>query len=170
MEPGVRLQERCPRRVVFFCCYGGSHTSVIQACLHLGLLPLDPRPSYKQLIHLPHFDKVVKSEIGTPMFMGYDSWGRAVYTLGLGRGRKHLNELLGGLLGEIGVNPDQAKFFDCLSTASFLTRVGGFVSRGLGLTFLGRPLVVYSVMAGWPRFCELHRKIRAELESWGGDC
>lgn len=168
-EPPQAHPADVSRKTVFFHCYGSSHTSVVEACLHLGLLPELPRPSYKQLMQLPHFDKVIKSEIGMPMFMGYDSQGRAVYTLGLGRGREPLRRLLKQLLLEIGIPGDRVRFFDCLGAAGLLTRIGGFLSRGLGLTWLGRPLVVYSVILNWEKFCELHRQIELQLGMWDGE-
>ncbi|HHV78178.1 MAG TPA: DUF3189 family protein [Firmicutes bacterium] len=157
-----------PREAIIFHCYGSAHTSVVQAALYLGLLSRDRPPLTEELNRIPHFDKVIKSDIGTPMFMGNDKRGRPVYVLGFGSGKGPLKRLLQEIIALLGIPQGNIRFFDSLSTAGFLTRLGGFLSRGIGLVWPGRPIVNYAIRRDWSRVCALSERISERLEAQDG--
>ncbi|HCX78095.1 MAG TPA: hypothetical protein DG577_01645, partial [Firmicutes bacterium] len=41
---------------MIYHCYGGAHSSVTAAAVHVGLLARDKTPSRLELVSLPYFD------------------------------------------------------------------------------------------------------------------
>ena len=56
---------------IIYHCYGGSHSSVIAAALHLGLLAKDRIPNETELMAIPYFDKPLM-----PILVQYVLWAR----------------------------------------------------------------------------------------------
>ena len=50
--------------IIIYHCYGGTHSSVMAASLHLGLLPQDKKPTGKELLALPYFDQQSGADFG----------------------------------------------------------------------------------------------------------
>lgn len=67
---------------VIYHCYGGSHSSVVAAALHLKWLDPTRLPDPLDLIHLPYFDKTQDSDFGRIHYMGTDESGHDIYILG----------------------------------------------------------------------------------------
>ena len=67
---------------LFYCCYGGAHTSVTCACIHLGYLPDDRIPAASEFLSVPYYDKMENRDLGTPVFMGRDEMGWDIYIIG----------------------------------------------------------------------------------------
>ena len=44
--------------IIIYRCYGGTHSSVMAASIHLELLPGDRKPAGKELLALPYFDRI----------------------------------------------------------------------------------------------------------------
>jgi hypothetical protein len=38
---------------IIYCCYGGSHSSVTAAAIHLDMLPLTRKPTSAELLSIP---------------------------------------------------------------------------------------------------------------------
>lgn len=133
-----------------YYCFGGAHTSVTAANLHLGRLPA--RPTYRQVLAQPHFDRLPHRSIGTFLFMGADAAGHPVYSVGLEGGRERLARALADFAAAFGVPPGEVALHPALPCANVLMRVGGFLSRRLGLVWPGRPLVALGAWLALPRF------------------
>lgn len=137
---------------VIYHCYGGSHSSVTAAGIHLGLLPRDRIASAEELLKLPHFDAVEKIVHGHFRYIGRTCSETEVYALGkktLGNGVSALLENLAKIAG------CSARVYAVDTTAPVnpLMVVGGFLSRRLRLVAVGRPLVVYGTqLAYWSLF------------------
>lgn len=67
---------------IIYNCYGGAHSSVTAAALHLGLLPEARPATAKELLSLPYYDAQVGKDHGRIRFMGFDEWGNEVYVVG----------------------------------------------------------------------------------------
>lgn len=141
------------RVIHIYHCYGGAHTSVTAASLHLGQLP--PRAGYHQILAQPHFDRLPHAAIGQPILMGHDAAGHPVYCIGLEAGRERLARALLDFAAALGVPPGMVRFHDALPAANGFMRVGGFLSRRAGLVAVGRPLVTLGTWRAVPHLWRL---------------
>lgn len=149
---------------IFYQCYGSTHSSVVSAAIHLGLLPSTRRPRAKELLALPLFDQVPNDQVGHPFFLGRDEAGRQIYAIGLDGQPFLLKRLVADFLKLHGLDPEVYRFYDALSQAGFLVRLGGFLSRRLGLVTLGRPLTILGIQMNYPRFVQLVKRVKKELQ------
>lgn len=149
---------------VVYVCYGSAHSSIVAANLHLGRLPLHRRALPAEVLAAPHFDELPHNRVGTLLEMGRDARGHRVYALGLGPHRQALGRCLQDLTESLGVPRGSLALVDALSGSHPTTRVGGFLSRRLGLVGLGRPLAVSGVLADYSRFTALVSRILSDLE------
>ncbi|MGI6663494.1 MAG: DUF3189 family protein [Bacillota bacterium] len=127
------------RRVVIYACYAGTHSSVLAASIHIGLLN-----EGCDICDLPFFDRRKLPDIGVPALIGKDRYGTEVYALGTGWVSHPLEQAVCDLVELIYPNV-------CLcicAVRGFLdlqARVGGFASRRFCLTFPGRQLIASSL-------------------------
>ncbi|MGE5589994.1 MAG: DUF3189 family protein [Bacillota bacterium] len=149
---------------VVYVCYGSAHSSIVAASLHLGRLPLHRRALPAEVLAAPHFDELPHSRVGTLLEMGRDARGHRVYVLGLGPYRQALSRCLQDLAASLGAPPGSLLVVDALSGSRPTTRVGGFLSRRLGLVGVGRPLVTRGVLADYGRFTALVSGVLHDLE------
>ncbi|HHY35257.1 MAG TPA: DUF3189 family protein [Firmicutes bacterium] len=135
------FRERDPREPrIFYCCYAGTHASVVVGWCHLGR-----RPSTCQSIaDLPFFDRRLTEEIGSPILLGTDGFGGHVYALGTGVAGKELEM---ALVRRISQRFPQARaiFFNVRAVLDVRSRIGGFLSRRMGMVRAGRSLVARSL-------------------------
>lgn len=148
---------------VVYTCYGGAHSSPVAAALHLRLLPWDTVPTGKELMNVPLFDRTTKEQHGLVTYIGTDENGNKVYVLG--RGGAHASVLRavqsGVHLAEH--NSPSVTFIDTLTVVNIWMRIGGFLSRAVGLTRLGRPLVIYGTRRAFPLLVALVRRTHTQL-------
>lgn len=164
--------------IVIFQCYGGTHTSVVAAALCTGLLSRAFPPDSAAMGCLPFFDRVNSDEVGGLCYMGKDRRGNPVFALGSRGHGAEMRLLMAAFLplcaapgpgnplrpsfgegeeGEVmppagvpsgeGVCPEVA-VIDCMPEIPLVTRIGGFLSRRLGMPALGRPLVCLGLRCG----------------------
>jgi hypothetical protein len=132
-------QEDSPPPRIFYACYAGTHSSVLAASVHLGLLD-----GGCPVCDLPLFDRRVSAETGVPALVGVDRHGSEVYVLGTGWLSAALEKSLCDL---IEVASPEARACMC-SVRGFLdlpARLGGFVSRRCRLVWPGRDLIAASL-------------------------
>lgn len=149
--------------VIFYQCYGSTHSSVVSGAIHLGQLPTRRCPAKKEILALPLFDQVANNQIGRPFFLGIDGDGRRVYAIGLASQPALLKRLASDFLALHGITDKQYRFYNALAHARFLVRLGGFLSRRLGLVRLGRPLTVLGIQQNYFAFVRLVERVQSEL-------
>jgi len=135
--------------IIIFQCYGGTHTSIVAASLYTGRLSLSRPPRTEELISLPYYDRMDGTEMGKLHFVGTDRRGNNVFALGSGKWGKEIRQVLTSILALTGENRQPVAVIDCLPYINTLTRLGGFISRRLGLTGIGRPLVNYGIRGSY---------------------
>lgn len=140
---------------VFYYCYGSAHSSVISAAIHTGMVGIDKIPTPDEIIHLPHYDKTENPEIGIPFFYGYDEMDNEVYILGMGANKPLVLNSLHSFLKDCGVSGASYLFVNTLTNVGMKTRIGGFLSRGLGIVSIGRPLTVRGILDAYFEFVKL---------------
>lgn len=148
---------------VVYTCYGGAHSSPVAAALHLRQLPWDRVPTGKQLMKVPLFDRTTKEQHGLVTYIGTDEHGNKIYVLGRGGGHASvIRAVCSGLrLAERHSVP--ITFVDTLTVVNIWMRIGGFLSRAIGFTRLGRPLVIYGTRRAFPLLVALVRRTHEQL-------
>jgi len=144
-------------RCVLYHCFGGAHTSVVAGAIHLGLLP--ERPSWRQVAAFPLFDRTATRDRGWPLYLGTDDRGRRVYAMGRGRDTRGTALVLEGLLRALQLD-GRVTHHDTLACAGPLTKLGGYLSRRLGLVRPGRTLAALGVTRDIPRLLRVVEEAR----------
>ncbi len=150
---------------IVYHCYGGAHSSVVTACIHLGLLPQDRKPSAEELLAAPLFDRPRSEDHGEIQLLGRDSRGNNVAVMG----RRHAWPILRRVFADIcriyGIEPGATRFVDASGRINNLMRVGGFLSRTLGVVTLGRPMVVAGTLRAYEGLRELALAVKDGQET-----
>ncbi|MGI6513249.1 MAG: DUF3189 family protein [Syntrophomonadaceae bacterium] len=147
---------------IIYHCFGGSHSSVTAAAIHLGLLPTNRLPSFRELMALPHFDKTPGEVYGVIRFMGRTAEGDEVYTLGKKNLGSRLDQVFMGLAELLGVK-DQVVVVNTMHHVNVLMMAGGFLSRRLGLVSLGRPILVWGTRLAFPQLVQAVETVKNEM-------
>jgi hypothetical protein len=146
--------------VFIYYCFGGTHSSVVTASLHLGLISNRRIPTKEEILKLPNFDKLVSKHHGRIFFIGRDEKGNKVYTMGCRNKSRITIKALKEIARIYNINIDNVKFINTISCVNLYLRIGGYLSRTMGMVSLGRPLVVYGVRKAFFDFVKLANKIK----------
>ena len=139
---------------VIYHCYGGSHSSVTAAALHLGMLNKGKLPAPEDLMALPYYDKTNDSDFGSIRYMGSDENGNDVYVMGKKSLGDRFSKILMGV-AEILKKDDQLIVVNCMHHVNWSMKLGGFTSRRLNLTYLGRPVVSWGTKKAFAQLVNL---------------
>lgn len=148
---------------IFYHCYGSAHSSVVAAAIHLGWLPSDRLPWGHEINSIKHYDRVRHDQIGTPFYMGKDATGNEVYVIGMNGASGVVIESIGSLLDIYGIPRSELLIQDTLHLVDLLTRIGGFMSRQLGLVFPGRALTIIGVRRCYRNYLRLVEEVKRVL-------
>lgn len=143
---------------IIYHCFGGSHSSVTAASLHLGLLAKDRLPSAEELMALPYYDKTNNQDFGAIHYMGRDEQGNDIYVLGKkSLGNRFSNVLMGvaELLGK-----EEILAINVMDRVNISMKLGGFTSRRLHIPFLGRPVVIWGTRQAFKSMISLIEVIK----------
>ncbi|MCW3491505.1 DUF3189 family protein [Dethiobacter alkaliphilus] len=146
---------------IIYHCYGGAHSSVTAAAIHLGKLKPHIIPSDRELMSLTLFDRQTKDGHGQLHFFGFDRAGNQVYSVGCRNIGSSLENFLQNVSGLLNVE-DELHFVDTLHCVNLKMRIGGYISRRLGIIKYGRPLVLEGTQDAYPKLVELVNKVRKE--------
>jgi len=150
---------------IFYHCFGGTHSSVTAAAIHLGLLPRDRLPTAEEIIAVPFFDRRDTRQQGCPNLMGKDERGDEIYVLGWPGRPQVIEAIFAGLAGVFSLPENSYKLVDVRSGVNLMMRMGGFLSRRLGLVALGRPLVARGTRRAYRTILELVLTVKDELKN-----
>jgi len=139
---------------VIYHCYGGSHSSVITAGVYLGLLPKDRVASKAELLAVPHFDQKEAVTHGHLRFIGRDLKGNEVLVLGKRMAGPDITLFL-HKISKLFSCREELVAIDTTFPINPLMVIGGFLSRGLNLVALGRPLVILGTQIAYPYFVQI---------------
>lgn len=144
---------------VIYHCYGGAHSSVIAAALHLKLIEKHRLPSIEEMMAIPYYDKTDNGDFGSIRFMGIDESGNEVYVLGKKSMGDRYTQILVGVAEILGVG-DQIIATDCLNRVNMSMKLGGFLSRRVGLVFPGRPVLLRGTRKAFMTLVNLVETVR----------
>lgn len=163
MHAAVQTPDQPSARNLIYFCYGGSHSSITAANIHLGRLPAGRRAGYAQILRQPLFDLARSNELGLIRHMGDDEAGNAIHVVGLAGGKAVVSRALTDLLALCGVQVANFRFEPTLQNAGVILRIGGYTSRGLGWVAIGRPLCVIGVWLKYPLYAAHVSEVRRKL-------
>ncbi|MGE8203766.1 DUF3189 family protein [Heyndrickxia sp. NPDC080065] len=124
--------------------YGGTHTTSLAAAFHLKKLPTDRPLTKEEILNVKYFNKLTSDDFGKLLYHGEDEDGNPVYTIGRKSQKlvipamKNLSTLFLKKFKE----EEKIIFSNTSHTVPFPMSIGGFLSRGLKIDFLGVPLLV----------------------------
>lgn len=150
---------------IIYHCYGGTHSSVTAAALHLGWLPSDRLPTIEKLLQTPYFDTRTSKEFGYITFMGTDERGNEIYVVGRNSMPQVLANLIDGLAAIFNIPKDTFRLINVMPKVNFSMRIGGVLSRRFKLVNLGRPLVAWGTIKAFPYIQELIKSTKDNLET-----
>lgn len=145
---------------IFYHCYGGAHTSVVCAALHLDYLPRDDIPEAAVIEAIPFYDKMEDKNIGSTVFVGTDEYGSDIYIMGMRNGREIVIPSIKSYLNEYSVSYNDILFVNALVTLHPMTALGGMLSMRLGFVSIGRPLSIWGIQRSYGSFVELVGKVK----------
>lgn len=152
---------------IIYHCYGGAHSSITAASVHLGWLPTDRIPSTRELHDLPYFDRTIQKDHGNIRFMGNDDFGNQVYVVGR-RNMSHIFENMSYGLVDIYGLTGKIYLINVMPCVNWKMVIGGFTSRKLGITPLGRPIITAGVKYSYWQIVSLVQRIKVCLASDNG--
>lgn len=148
---------------ILYHCFGGTHSSVTAAAIHLGWVDPGNPPGQKELQNIPHFDTRDGEQRGYITFMGSDDKGHHVYIVGRTNMPQVLINLINGLASVFNINGQTFKFVNVMSEVNTTMRIGGLLSRKFKLVTIGRPLVTLGTIKAIPHLAKLVEKVKAEI-------
>jgi hypothetical protein len=134
---------------------------VAAAALRIGALPASGACTARDLLAVPAFDGQLAFEHGIVRLMGRDGAGAPVFVLARRRGWRAVTAALASAPRFGAPRP---VLVNTMPAVNWEMRVGGFLSRALGLPGLGRPLVVHGTRRALPRL----RRLAAVAGTVGG--
>ncbi len=146
---------------LFYYCYGRAHSSVIAGWIHLRRLPIDRVPDIKEIIEARGFDQSDSDDFGTPYYLGKDEFDNDVFIIGFG-GKPTLGlQTICFLLEQIG-NPLDWKFYNSLASIDWLTKTGGFISKKLKWSYLGRYIAALGIQKSYSNLVKLVKTVKGD--------
>ena len=149
--------------IIIYHCYGAAHSSVLSAAIHLGYLPEDRIPGIREILKIPYFDKSNSKEIGIPFFYGLDNSGNKIYCQGMGGLDRIVKQLLKDIMREYHIPEERIITVNTLKNVNILVRIGGFLSRKLGLVFPGRIIVAFGLKLVYRRFIKTVSSVKMNI-------
>ncbi|MHB1421294.1 MAG: DUF3189 family protein [Bacillota bacterium] len=134
---------------IIYHCYGGSHSSVVSAAIHLGLLSSTRVATAKELNALPLFDEQTHEEHGEFKMMGKDELGNEIYVAGKCKLRKMFEPMIYGLARIYSIPKEDILLVNTMPYVNLTMMIGGFTSRAMGLVWLGRPVVTWGTQQAY---------------------
>ncbi len=125
--------------------YGGTHTTALAAAYHLREITQSGRKLTKEeILNVNYFNKLTKEDSGKIIFHGIDENGDSVYTIGRKSSKLVVPALndLSLLLQSKHHFHEKIIFSNTSPTVPFVMSIGGFLSRGLKIDFIGVPLLI----------------------------
>ncbi|QGQ46109.1 DUF3189 family protein [Metabacillus sediminilitoris] len=124
--------------------FGGTHTTALAAAYHLKKLPSDRKLTKEEILNANYFNKLTSSDMGKLIFHGIDEDGNSVYTIGRRSSKLVVPALknLSLLLQDKYNGHEKIVFSNTSPTVPFAMTIGGFLSRGLKIDFIGVSLLV----------------------------
>ena len=144
---------------IIYHCFGGAHSSVTAAAIHLGWLSSSQIPSFEELMNIPYFDVQIGADHGTFRFMGKDEQENNVYIIGR-RNLRNDFEIIVHSLANIYDKEEECLLINTMPLVNWKMVIGGYLSRGLETPKFGRSIVVKGVQDSFLKYVALVNTIK----------
>lgn len=148
--------------IYIYNCYGGTHSSSLASAIHLKKLPEDRVPTKEEILGVDYFNRLTYKDMGRLIFRGVDDEGNNVYSVGRGTSRviiPCLQNFITILCKEYGFK-EKVVFSNMSPTVPPAMTCGGFFSRGLGIDFIGVPLLVVGAKQAYWKVADIVKNTR----------
>lgn len=150
------------RLKIIYHCFGGSHSSVTAAAIHVGILPVDRIPTREQLEQVPYFDRQVNKDHGHLRLMGIDEYDNEIYIIGRRNTHKEFESIIMNL-AELFEFADDIHLVNCMPYVNWKMVVDGYTSRRLKLVSIGRPIIVKGVQYSYLKIASLVQNVKVQI-------
>jgi len=149
---------------VIYHDYGGSHSSVTAAAIHLGILAENRKPTPQELLEkVPHYDRLNSKDRGRILYRGTDEMGNEVFTMGAASAQKVAVNSIIDCTKMWKADTTELFFINTMPTVNIWMMIGGAMSRALNLVALGRPIVIWGTLMAYPKVSFLVKSKKLEL-------
>ena len=148
--------------IFIYNCYAGTHSSSIASAVHLNKLPKDRIPAKEEVFNVDYFNRLTAKDMGRIIFRGIDEDGNKVYSLGRGSSKiivPCMKNLI-TLLDNEHCLDQKIIFSNMTPTVPWIMSSGGFMSRRVGLDFLGVPLLWVGVKQSYMKVVDIVNKTK----------
>ena len=153
--------------LVIYYCYGGTHSSPVAAAL-TPAFSAERIPTRKELLQLPWFDRSRRTSGAS-----CSSWGKdrrqCHLHLRQGKERDGIAQAIKSGFSLSGGDSQELFFVDTMPAVNLVMRVGGYLSRHLGLVALGRPLAILGAQLAFPQLLRIVQAAKGELAQIQGN-
>ncbi|MBA1336732.1 MAG: hypothetical protein HPY66_3168 [Firmicutes bacterium] len=150
---------------IIYHCVGGTHSSAIASALHLGMLPSDRTATTQELLSIPYFDTITRSEYGSIIPRGIDEYGNSIYTLS----RQFYPQIVIKALEDLSIiltgNDTEVIFVNAGSAVNTMMKIGGFLSRRINLVSIGRPIVIKGSQKAYMALVDIVHETKDRIKS-----
>lgn len=148
---------------ILYHCYGGTHSSILAAAVHTGMLTPGEVPAPERFLSLPLYDQQDDNDYGRIHYYGRDpAAGYPVYVVGRRNHGAETEMVVAGLHGAFGLR-EVLKVVDTTPTLNWAMQLGGFLSRAVGLKAAGRLLVTWGSRMAYRKVTALVDQVRKEV-------
>jgi hypothetical protein len=140
---------------IIYNCFGGSHSSVTAAAIHLGLLPDTRIAKPEEFLTIPYYDAQIGKDHGKLRLMGIDSSGNEVYIVGKKNLGNFYEKIMRHLISLSGEKQEKYLFINTMPYVNIWMVIGGYTSRRLGMILPGRSIVIYGCRKAYFKFVHL---------------
>jgi len=151
---------------IIYHCFGGAHSSVTAAAIHLGQFPEDYIPNSSEFDKLVFYDVQNKKTHGNLYLAGTDSNNNEIYILGRRGKSQTVENLANDLLQALNVAEHSVLMVDAAKHVNLTMRIGGLLSRHLGMVKSGRPIVILGTQKAYPYLVKLVKEVKIKVASW----
>ena len=148
---------------VIYHCYGGAHSSVMAAAIHLGCVTQPERVSTREVLALPYFDIQDQDELGRIRRVGTDAGGNSVYVLGRESQSRLAARVLTSFARDLQIDPRSFVLADMLAYVNPIMIVGGSLSRRYRVVGLGRAIAAEGTRRAAPYLAGGVERARAKI-------
>ncbi|MEL7565137.1 MAG: DUF3189 family protein [Dehalobacterium sp.] len=151
--------------IIIYCCFGGSHSSVTAAAIHLGMLSSTKIPTGKELLSVPYYDRQIGKDHGYFRYMGDDEYGNQIYIIGKHNLGKGFEDLIRQLAKILGLDQGNLVIVDTMPYVNLMMMIGGYTSRRLGIVTIGRPIVIRGTQNAFLKLASMVHRLKITVAS-----
>lgn len=147
--------------IIIYHCWGGAHSSVTAASIHLGILPRDRIPAKEEFLQTAYFDRAWPRDHGKIFPLGVDEYGHQICFMG----REFYDDIIIRAIkgiSQVYHLDNQILFVDAMPCVNLLMMLGGSVSRALRLIAIGRPVVIRGTQQCYKQIVQLVEKVKKD--------